>query len=127
MKAVMLGYWVIFLGVVLQIFGLLWDLEPPPIGDFSWPEAGSTLPTVASPSFSYEPAYSDNHVREGDPKFDDPIPALSTPSFLWAFFQECVRSTTQRFVPASGAGSPFSEILGIKPRAFSFWWVVSES
>jgi hypothetical protein len=39
-------------------------------------------------------------------------------SFLWAFFQECVRSTTQRFVPASGAGSPFSEILGIKPRAF---------
>ena len=26
MKAVMLGYWVIFLGVVLQIFGLLWDL-----------------------------------------------------------------------------------------------------
>src|SRR5215211_4119603 len=57
-------------------------LEPPPIGDFSWPEAGSTLPTVASPSFSYEPAYSDNHVREGDPKFDDPIPALSTPHEL---------------------------------------------
>src|SRR5215203_5254916 len=58
------------------------NLEPPPIGDFSWPEAGSTLPTVASPSFSYEPAYSDNHVREGDPKFDDPIPALSTPHEL---------------------------------------------
>src|SRR5215217_3930994 len=57
-------------------------LEPPPIGNFSWPEAGSTLPTVASPSFSYEPAYSDNHVREGDPKFDDPIPALSTPHEL---------------------------------------------
>src|SRR5215211_5125452 len=32
MKAVMLGYWVIFLGVVLQVFGLLWDLELPPIG-----------------------------------------------------------------------------------------------
>jgi len=26
MKAVMLGYWVIFLGVVLQVFGLLWDV-----------------------------------------------------------------------------------------------------
>jgi hypothetical protein len=25
MKAVMLGYWVIFLGVVLQALGLLWD------------------------------------------------------------------------------------------------------
>ncbi len=26
MKVVMLGYWVIFLGVVLQVFGLLWDV-----------------------------------------------------------------------------------------------------
>jgi hypothetical protein len=26
MKAVMLGYWVIFLGVVLQVFALLWDV-----------------------------------------------------------------------------------------------------
>ncbi len=26
MKAVMLGYWVIFLGVILQVFALLWDV-----------------------------------------------------------------------------------------------------
>jgi hypothetical protein len=26
MKAVMLGYWVIFLGVVLQVFAFLWDV-----------------------------------------------------------------------------------------------------
>src|SRR5215203_1030497 len=102
------------------------NLEPPPIGDFSWPEAGSTLPTVASPSFSYEPAYSDNHVREGDPKFDDPIPALSTPHELLVGVLPGVCALHD---PAFGAGrrggSPFSEILGIKPRAFSFWWVVS--
>src|SRR5215218_2660170 len=67
---------------LLQLSLIYSYLEPPPIGDFPWPEAGSTLPTVASPSFSYEPAYSDNHVREGDPKFDDPIPALSTPHEL---------------------------------------------
>ena len=41
-------------------------------------------------------------------------------SFLWALFQEFVRSTTtQRFVAASGAGLPFSEIAAIKPRSSS--------
>ena len=48
-------------------------------------------------------------------------------SFLWALFQEFVRSTTQRFVAPSGAGLPFSEIIGSKPRAFSFSRVVCES
>ena len=33
MKAVMLGYWVIFLGVVLQIFGLLWDVVDDLLGE----------------------------------------------------------------------------------------------
>ena len=33
-------------------------------------------------------------------------------SFLWALCQEFVRSTTQRFVACSGAGLPFSEIMG---------------
>ena len=40
-------------------------------------------------------------------------------SFLWALLQEFVRSTTQRFVAAIGAGFPFSEIAGIRPRAHS--------
>jgi hypothetical protein len=31
-------------------------------------------------------------------------------NFLWALFQEFVRSTTQRFVAAIGAGIPFFEI-----------------
>jgi hypothetical protein len=33
-------------------------------------------------------------------------------NFLWALFQEFVRSTTQRFVTVRGAGLPFSEIVG---------------
>jgi hypothetical protein len=33
MKAVMLGYWVIFLGVVLQVFGLLWDVVDDLVGE----------------------------------------------------------------------------------------------
>ena len=56
-------------------------------------------------------------------------PSLSVhhTSFLWALCQELVRSTTQRFVLRSGAGLPFSEIMGSKPRDFSFSRVVSES
>ena len=37
-------------------------------------------------------------------------------SFLWAFCQELVRSTTHRIPALSGAGLPFSEIAPIKPR-----------
>ncbi len=49
-------------------------------------------------------------------------------NFLWAFCQEFVRSTTQRFVAASGAGLPFSQITGSRPRYyFSFSRVVRES
>ena len=33
MKAVMLGYWVIFLGVVLQVFALLWDMVDDLVGE----------------------------------------------------------------------------------------------
>ena len=33
MKAVMLGYWVIFLGVVLQVLGLLWDAVDDLVGE----------------------------------------------------------------------------------------------
>ena len=48
-------------------------------------------------------------------------------SFLWALLQEFVRSTTQRFVAASGAGLPFSEIMALRPRSRSLRRVVSES
>ena len=48
-------------------------------------------------------------------------------NFLWALFQEFVRCTTQRFVAASGAGLPFSEIAASKPRFFSFSLVLRES
>jgi hypothetical protein len=44
-------------------------------------------------------------------------------SFLWALCQEFVRSTTQRFVACSGAGLPFSEIMGAMPRIFGVWRV----
>jgi hypothetical protein len=33
MKAVMLGYWVIFIGVVLQVFALLWDVVDDLVGE----------------------------------------------------------------------------------------------
>jgi hypothetical protein len=33
MKAVMLGYWVIFFGVVLQALGLLWDAVDDLVGE----------------------------------------------------------------------------------------------
>ena len=48
-------------------------------------------------------------------------------SFLWALFQEFVRSTTQRFVAVSfvEAGLPFWEITPIKLRSFSFSLVAS--
>ncbi len=48
-------------------------------------------------------------------------------SFLWALFQEFVRSTTHRFVACSGAGLPFSEIVEARPRTFNFSRAVSES
>jgi hypothetical protein len=48
-------------------------------------------------------------------------------SFLWALLQELVRMTTQRFVAASGAGLPFSEITGSRPRICSFSRVALES
>jgi hypothetical protein len=38
-------------------------------------------------------------------------------SFLCAFCQELVRSTTQRFVAPSGAGLPFWEITPSSPRS----------
>lgn len=41
MKAVMLGYWVIFFGVVLQVFGLLWDV----VDDLAGEEAPGGLLT----------------------------------------------------------------------------------
>lgn len=33
MRAVMLGYWVILVGVVLDVFGTLWDVIDPLIGE----------------------------------------------------------------------------------------------
>jgi uncharacterized membrane protein len=33
MKAVMLGYWVIFAGVVLEIFGRIWDTTDELVGE----------------------------------------------------------------------------------------------
>jgi hypothetical protein len=41
--------------------------------------------------------------------------------------QEFVRSTTQRFVAANGAGLPFSGITASKPRFPSFSLVLRES
>jgi len=48
-------------------------------------------------------------------------------NFLWALFQEFVRSTTHRFVDARGAGLPFSEIAPTRPRSRSLSRVASES
>ena len=48
-------------------------------------------------------------------------------SFLWALCQEFVRSTTHRFVACSGAGLPFSEIMGVRLRASRRSLVASES
>ncbi len=56
------------------------DLELPPVGASSWPATGSTLPTVASPGFSDEPACGDDHLGEDDPEVDDPVRALGTPN-----------------------------------------------
>jgi len=55
-------------------------------------------------------------------------PRLSVPhtSFLWALFQELVRSTTHRFVATCGAALPFSEIAAFKSRPRSLWRVASE-
>ena len=47
-------------------------------------------------------------------------------SFLWAFCQEFVRSTGHRPVAFRGAGLPFSEISGIRPRARNLSRVSSE-
>jgi hypothetical protein len=33
MRVVMLGYWVILVGVVLDVFGTLWDVIDPLIGE----------------------------------------------------------------------------------------------
>jgi hypothetical protein len=103
-------------------------LELPPIGR-SWPTTRSVLPAIVGPGLSYEPAHDDDHLRGGNPKIDDPISAFGTPHELLVgvLFQEFVRSTTQRFVAASGAGLPFSEIAGNKPRSFSFSLVARES
>ena len=53
-----------------------------------------------------------------------PLRSVHHTSFLWALFQEFVRSTTQRFVACSGEGLPFWEIAEAKQRAFSFARVV---
>src|SRR5215216_3280551 len=103
-------------------------LEPPPIGASLRFATGSAPPTVAGPGFSDQPAHDDYHLGESDPEIDDPLPTLRTPHhFLWALCQELVRSTTQRFVVASEAGLPFSEIMASKPRSFSFSLVARES
>jgi hypothetical protein len=48
-------------------------------------------------------------------------------SFLWALCQELVRSTTHRFVAASGVGLPLLEITPIRPRSSNCLQVASES
>jgi hypothetical protein len=48
-------------------------------------------------------------------------------SSLWALFREFVRSTTRRFLACSGAGLPFSEIAGARPRSLGRSRVASES
>jgi hypothetical protein len=47
-----------------------------------------------------------------------PFLSVDHTSFLWAFCQEFVRSTTQRFVAASGEGFPLSEttLSGMRGR-----------
>jgi hypothetical protein len=56
-------------------------------------------------------------------------PSLSVhhTNFLWAFCQELVRSTTQRFVARSGEGFPFSQITPIRSRCANRLRVRSES
>src|SRR5215216_3615744 len=41
--------------------------------------ARSSLPAVATPSFSNESPYDDDHLGEGHPEVDDSIPTLGTP------------------------------------------------
>ena len=42
----------------------------------------SSLPAVENPSFSNESPYDDDHLREGHPEGDDPLPTLGTPHQL---------------------------------------------
>src|SRR5215204_1914167 len=44
--------------------------------------ARSSLPAVATPSFSNESPYDDDHLGEGHPEVDDSIPTLGTPHQL---------------------------------------------
>ncbi len=56
-----------------------------------------------------------------------PLLSVHHASFLWALPQEFVRSTTHRFVAATGAGLPFSEISASSPRSRSRSRVAFES
>jgi hypothetical protein len=56
-----------------------------------------------------------------------PLFSVHHASFLWALCQELVRSTIHRPVTATGAGLPFFEISGIRPRSRSFSRVACES
>ena len=56
-----------------------------------------------------------------------PFLSLHHISFLWAFCQEFVRSTTQRFVAFRGAGLPFRELSARSPRSRKRSRVRSES
>jgi len=70
--------------------------------------ARSALPAVATPGFSNEPPHDDDHLGEGVGKsMSGPRRWVHHTSFLWALFQEFVRSTTHRFVACKGAGLPF--------------------
>ena len=53
-----------------------------------------------------------------------PLRSVHHTNFLWALLQELVRSTTHRFVAASGAGFPFSEIT---PNQSSFLQALASS
>lgn len=56
-----------------------------------------------------------------------PCRSVHHTSFLCAFCQELVRSTTQRFVACSGADFPFSEITPSRSRSAKRLRVRSEA
>ncbi len=56
-----------------------------------------------------------------------PLRSVHHKSFLWAFCQELVRSTTHRPITFRGAGLPFSETSAIRPRSCRRLRVGSES
>src|SRR5215216_843982 len=81
--------------------------------------AGVDSPTVATPDFSYEPAYGDDHLEEGYPAVDDssfPLRTQRTPTILDA------SSPSGTTTPPSAPASPSPQTR--RARCSSALWTV---